>query len=114
MWVDDAGAFGFKGNVNGKQGNSGYVNIAEWKKARTDWYSDWESNVSDEQKAKWDAKFGKGNYEVTYDPNKKMYFAKVKNLAQHPANIAKWDSEFGKNNWTANSDGTMAGRNTIT
>ena len=114
MWVDDARAFGFKGDVNGKQDNGGYVNRAEWEKARTNWYNDWESNVSDEQKAKWDAKFGKGNYDVTYDPNKKMYFTKVKNLAQHPANIAKWDAEFGKNNWTANSDGTMAGRNTIT
>ena len=87
MWVDNTKSFGFNGAVNGAQGTGGYVNRTEWEKARTNWYNDWESRVSDEQKSQWNQKFGKDNYTVKFDPNINSYVTSVINKQNVPGNI---------------------------
>lgn len=114
MWVNNTTAFGFNGTVNGAQGTGGYVNRAEWEKNKKAWQTGTGlESAKRKNKSAWDAQFGENNYDVIFDNKSNSYIAKVKNLAQHPANIAKWDAEFGKNNWAANSDGSAARRNTI-
>lgn len=115
MWVDNATAFGFKGNVNGKQGIGGYVNRAEWGKNKKAWQTGTGlEQAKQKNKSAWDAQLGENNYDVIFDDKSNNYIAKAKNLSQMPNNVAAMDTKYGKNNWTANVAGTKVSRNTIT
>ena len=103
MWVNNTTAFGFNGTVNGAQGTGGYVNRAEWENNRTNWYNDWESRVSDEQKAKWNEQFGEDNYDVTWNPQSRNYIVKTRNKNNMPGQLNKRANSVGERVWHSGS-----------
>lgn len=105
MWVDNSSAYGFKGTVNGGNGQGGgYVKTADWNSAKTAWWNDWQARIPN-QKSVWDQKFGEGNYNVTYDQASNNYIANPINYGKVPSNISRYNTLYGEGNWNVGPDG---------